>query len=249
MFFKKGDLIATKGVVWEVITVNDESSMIITKDIIARLPYYVDKTDDCRGYIDSAIRKWLNEDFLSSLPRQFVDRLLETNLADTNRIEGFGHEKAGLQNEEQFVDKIFLLTDKEAMTLFPNDASRRATFGFDYLRCDSPMAYTALTDAEKKSALSCTRWYLRALNPTKHYVVTEHGSIEQCLPAAASGFELNILEGQLYESMHMSLFEQMLFKNLAQQHGIHTLDIGYIATMIRGQIGLGIRPAAWIKND
>lgn len=82
---KKGDLLATGGVVWEVIATNDESSLLITKDIIARLPYYQNRDESCRGYVDSTIRRWLNGDFLSSLPYEFTKRLVKTKLMSTEK--------------------------------------------------------------------------------------------------------------------------------------------------------------------
>lgn len=249
MSLKKGDLIATKGVVWQVIAVNDESSLIITKNIIARLPYYVGESDDCRGYIDSAIRKWLNESFLSSLPCQFVDMLAETELVNSRQVEGVSNENRSLQNEERFADKIFLLTEEEAMALFPDNTSRKAAFSLDYLRYETPKAFAVLSNDEKESAFSCTEWYLRPLNPDKHYVVTRHGTVEQCLPVTISENELSILERHFYKSMDINDFQHLLFKNLVQRYGVYKLDMAYVATMIRNQVGLGIRPAAWIKNN
>ena len=245
---KRGDLVATGGIVWEVIATNTESSLLITKDIVARLPYYLNRDENCRGYIDSVIRSWLNEAFLYSLPSEFTKRMVKTKLVNTEKLEGFDYAKYGIEEEESFEDKVFLLTDAEARVLFKNDSSRRARFNLDYLRCAEPRAYVALSDAERNSVWSCDDWYLRTLDPDKHYLVTGYGEIEACQPSSINGYYLRDLDSEMYESMDTSLGETLLHLR-ALSMGIVGVRAPLAASMIKGEIGLGIRPATWIENE
>lgn len=245
---KKGDLLATGGVVWEVIATNDESSLLITKDIIARLPYYQNRDESCRGYVDSTIRRWLNGDFLSSLPYEFTKRLVKTKLMSTEKIDGFDYAKYGVDEDDSFEDRVFLLTDTEVRVLFRNDASRRAHFNLDYLRCAEPKAYVALSEEERSSVWRCGDWYLRTLDPDKHFMVTGYGEIQECQPISISSFALNNIDDQMYDSMKSSAGEALMHL-FALSRGIPLLKAPLVASMIKSEYGLGIRPATWIANE
>ncbi len=243
---KIGSILTTAGISWQVLALNGNTALLISKDIIAILPYYFIESVDCRGYVDSVIRAWLNGAFLNSLPSAFSNKIIPTKLRETELIEGFDYKKYGLE-DSSFEDKVFLLTESEAKVLFTNNALRCSSFSFNYLKWAEPKEYAALSDEERSTALGCNSWWLRTLNPDKHQIVSSYGEIIDSYPISISTYLLNDLDRAMYDSMsfsHDESFSHLLFAMALGTRGLRTALVG---SMIKGNFGLGVRPATWIR--
>lgn len=79
-------------------------------------------------------------------------------------------------------------------------------------------------------------------------MVTGYGEIQECQPISIPSFALNNIDDQMYDSMKSSAGEALMYL-FALSRGIPLLKAPLVASMIKSEYGLGIRPATWIANE
>ncbi len=147
---------SVKDLEWYVLTKEKDRALLVTKDCIDFMHWaYWDESKD--GWKKSSIRRFLNEDFLSSaFHKEERDLILpETNPADIRT-----HQKATPTDweisEEKVTDQVFLLDPYQADIYFLNDEQRRAL----------PTAYVLSKGGNEKKD-----WWLRTLTFRPDYSV------------------------------------------------------------------------------
>ncbi len=88
---------------WIVIAENDSDILLLSKDIVAYLPFDEDPKESMPSWKTSSIRKWLNEEFLPSVFAREEQRWVKM-VQNSNCV---GSEKS------IFYDKVFLLGENE----------------------------------------------------------------------------------------------------------------------------------------
>lgn len=244
-----GNFVSSGAVTWRVLAVKDSTALLLSKDILARMPYYVDYDEKRRGYADSIIRSWLNNAFLHSLPYEFTKRIIPTKLEASEHVEGFDYAKYGLEEEDSVEDKVFLLSEDEARVLFLNDASRRARLNLDYIRDSEPQSFAATGKEDRLYSEACDSWWLRTSNPDIHREVSSEGTIvNTTAQLTASSYMIRDLDRDLYDKMEPDLARSYLLM-MATIRGISGLRTSF-ATALMGSRGyIGVRPALWINFE
>ncbi|MDR2590488.1 MAG: DUF6273 domain-containing protein [Oscillospiraceae bacterium] len=115
---RTGDLIHFAGIFWQVLALEADRALIITEDVIERRAYHVDGGEITWEF--SSIRNYLNNEFLNNFNLADQNRILETNVINSNNPE---HGTLGGNDTE---DKIFLLSIDEALTYFVDNSERIA---------------------------------------------------------------------------------------------------------------------------
>ena len=106
---------------WLVLDIQDGKVLLISKDIIARMPY--NHEDEAAPWKDSSVRKWLNGDFYDSLPEGVSQRIVETSITN----DGY---PSGSNPGGKTTDKVFLLSADEVNRYFANNYERIAVLNF-----------------------------------------------------------------------------------------------------------------------
>lgn len=243
---KVGDLVSSGSITWKVLAVKGTAALLLSKDILARLPYYIDFDEDCHGYADSIIRTWLNETFIHTLPYEFTKRIIPTKLEISERISNFDYAEYGI--EEPFIeDKIFLLSEQEARALILSNSSRKASLNLDYIRSAEPHSFAATSRADRAYSAECNRWWLRTLDSDIHREVSASGAIiDTTAPLTASSHMVFDLDKALYDNAEPELLHAMLLL-LGVTSGVVGLRTSF-ATALMGSRGyIGVRPALWLN--
>lgn len=238
-----GDYISSGAITWEVLAVKDCTALLLTKDIIMRMPYYIvksDYSDEKRrfGYVDSYIRSWLNGRFVRSLPDEFSRRIVPTKIEGANPVEGFDYSKYGLEKEGTVEDRVFLLSKDEATVLFPNNSSRKAKFSFDYVRDAEPKEFSVTDKDDRTDARGCNSWWLRTSDANDSYIVSSDGSIRMSKPTLASSYLVENAQMRLERNMK----KQMLFFGFS-------FEWRSTALMTLRDCNVGVRPALWLSCE
>ncbi|MDR0848865.1 MAG: DUF6273 domain-containing protein [Propionibacteriaceae bacterium] len=110
------------GPVWVALDVDVEHkrALFIARDIVAEEPYHKRLTSIT--WEDCSLRKWLNTEFLDSLPEQVKSRVVEV----TNQNPSNKEYKTAGGNATK--DQVFLLSIDEVKKYFDDDDSRTARF-------------------------------------------------------------------------------------------------------------------------
>lgn len=243
-----GSFVSSGSITWKILAVKGPTALLISKDILTRMPYYIDYNAERRGYVDSIIRSWLNDSFLMSLPREFRKRIMPTKLEVTDRIEGFDYAQYGLESD--FVeDKVFLLSEGEAKALFPNNISRMARLNLDYIRDAEPRSFAATNNEDRTYSEECDSWWLRTSNPDVHREVSANGAIgDSTAPLAASSFDIRKLDEDLYKKMDSEpLAELLVF--CATKYRRQGLKSSFEAALMGLRGYIGVRPALWLSFE
>lgn len=105
---------------WEVLKVQDNMALIISSELLCKMPYH--QPYENITWSECTLRKWLNNDFInSSFTPAEQSRILQSNLNNDDNESG---KPGGVST----IDKIFLLSLKEAEQLFDCDQSRNTGF-------------------------------------------------------------------------------------------------------------------------
>lgn len=244
-----GKYVSSGSITWKVLAVKDSTVLLLSKDILARLPYYVDYDENRRGYADSIIRSWLNKAFVNSLPYEFTKRIIPTKLEVTDHVDGFDYAKYGLEEEDSVEDRVFLLSEDEAKVLFLNDASRRAYLNLDYIRDAEPQSFAATSQDDRSYAESCNSWWLRTSNPDIHREVSSDGSIvDTDAPLIASSYQILDLDRSLYDKMEPDLARSYL-NMMATLLDIRGLKTAFTTALMGARGFIGVRPALWFDFE
>jgi hypothetical protein len=106
---------------WEVLEVNDENVLLLTKDCIAKRAYHSERLDITWEYC--ALRQWLNDDFYNdAFTNEQKERILKTAIKNPDNA------KFGVSGGNDTEDRIFLLGLDEAEQYFSNDNECVATY-------------------------------------------------------------------------------------------------------------------------
>ena len=98
---------------WQVLAVNKSKALLISKYAIDVLPYHEDGTNV--SWSESTIRNWLNSSFINLA---FTDAEKEALVTTTMNPDA--------SRDDRVYDKLFLLSESEAMTYFKADSDRIA---------------------------------------------------------------------------------------------------------------------------
>ena len=121
-----GDTVTIGKYEWIVLAKNDTSAYVITKDIIEFLSYdpYMNDPEKMGGSITwetSAVRKWLNEDFINTcFSEEEQSMILETMVVTAD------NPKYGTSGGNDTKDKLFIMEYDEVMKYFETDEARKA---------------------------------------------------------------------------------------------------------------------------
>jgi len=106
---------------WLVLDIQDGKALLISKDIIARMPYNYE--DGVASWEDSSVREWLNGDFYDSLPEGVSQRIVKTSITN----DGY---PSGSNPGGKTTDKVFLLSVDEVNRYFTDNYKRIAVLNF-----------------------------------------------------------------------------------------------------------------------
>ena len=245
---KVGSYVSSGSVTWKILAVKGSAALLLSKDILARMPYYVDHATERRGYVDSVIRTWLNDSFLSSLPREFRSRIIPTRIEVTERVEGFDYAQYGLKSDS-VEDKVFILSENEAKALFLNNASRAARLSLDYIRDSEPQSFAATSKEDRTYSEECDSWWLRTSNPDVYREVSADGTIDDSTaPLVASLFDIQRLDAELYKRMDHEPFATLL-NTIATIYGAPGMKSSFAAALMGSRGYIGVRPALWLNFE
>ena len=126
----------------------EDKVLLLSKYILDVKPYHEGGGHNIT-WKTSSIRKWLNNDFYTTVfndveQKKIADTLIKTEI--NSKYENIG--------EDNTEDKVFLLSEEEAESLFMNDEERKAK----------------TTEYAKKKGIyidkktECSRWWLRSLS-------------------------------------------------------------------------------------
>lgn len=245
---KVGSYVSSGSVTWKILAVKGSTALLLSKDILARMPYYLDYDAERRGYVDSIIRTWLNDTFLSSLPHEFRDRIITTKIELTERIKGFDYAQYGLEINS-VEDKVFILSENEAKALFLNNASRVARLNLDYIRDSEPQSFAATSKEDRTYSEECDSWWLRTSNPDVYREVSADGTIDDSTaPLVASLFDIQRLDAELYKRMNHEPFVTLL-NMVAAIYGIPGMKSSFVTALMGSRGYIGVRPALWLNFE
>ena len=246
-----GNLVSSGSITWMVLAVKDARALLVSKDILARMPYYVDRSESCRGYADSSIRAWLNGAFLNSLPYDFRKRIITTEIKSSEHIDGFDYSKYGLE-EDFFRDEVFILSENEATALFSNNNARKAQLNLDYIRDSEPQSFAVTSEEDRVYAEACDSWWLRTSNPDLHRAVSSDGSIiDAAGPLSTSTSMIFDMDNRLYSKVRQATPDSerdflMLIAGLSDAIGLRT---SLPTALMESRGYLGVRPALWFSFE
>ena len=103
---------------WRVLTINNGSALIITENIVKRLPYG-DGGMDGICWSDSGVRKYLNTTFFNEFDADEKAVIQEVSVKTPKNPE------YGTPGGADTKDRVFLLSIEEALQFFHDDADRR----------------------------------------------------------------------------------------------------------------------------
>jgi hypothetical protein len=112
-----------EGTPWRILSVENDRALIISKDIVAMKPY--NERPEITTWEECTLRRWLNTDFLESLPTELQERVIEVrnqNLENVHLTAINSAPNTGDGNDTY--DKVFLLSIDEALTYFSSDIDR-----------------------------------------------------------------------------------------------------------------------------
>ncbi|WP_270405366.1 DUF6273 domain-containing protein [Candidatus Collinsella stercoripullorum] len=246
-----GNLVSSGSITWTVLAVKDKRALLVSKDILARMPYYIDRGESCRGYADSIIRAWLNGAFLGSLPYDFRKRIVTTEIKSAEHIDGFDYSKYGLE-EDFFRDEVFILSENEAAVLFRNNNARRALLNLDYIRDSEPQSFAVTSEEDRAYAEACESWWLRTSSPDLHRAVSCDGSIIDAVgPLSASTSMIFDMDERLYSKMRRATPnpERSFLMLAAALSGVIGLKTSLPTALMESRGYLGVRPAIWFNFE
>ncbi len=105
---------------WDVIDIQDDKALIITKSLFRNLPFnYIDE----RPYMweRCSLRVWLNNDFLNTYFNDSERELIQISRNENNSVKGFDDE---ITEGHITDDYLFLLSEDEANRYFSSDSER-----------------------------------------------------------------------------------------------------------------------------
>ena len=118
-----GDIIRFGAYNWRVLEVQDDKALIISKNILEIRAYH-DEADTSICWDECSMRTYLNEVFYNSNAFSKADRKRITPVTNEN----LGNRYWGTPGGPPTLDKIFLLSESEALRYFINNTDRVANF-------------------------------------------------------------------------------------------------------------------------
>ena len=107
-------------ILWEVLKVKDNMALLISSNILCKMPYHQPYKNIT--WSECTLRKWLNNDFInSSFTPTEQTRILQSKLINDDN-------ETGIPGGVSTIDRVFLLSLKEAELLFDCDQSRNTGF-------------------------------------------------------------------------------------------------------------------------
>lgn len=103
---------------WQVLDVQDDKALIITKNIIGKRPYSMGEDLRHISWKTCSLRTYLNSEFLMKLKEDFRIRIETTNVKNNHQ----------LKYNENTIDTVFLLSIEEAKKYFNTNSLRIATY-------------------------------------------------------------------------------------------------------------------------
>lgn len=109
--YGEDQLFGEKDIEWIVLAVEENKALLFSRYIIDSMIF---STIDQKGYENSKIREFLNEEFINCFSESEKNSIIPTV------VDGSYNEKYETNNEDERTDKIFLLSAKEIDTYFNN---------------------------------------------------------------------------------------------------------------------------------
>ena len=159
MMLNTGDDYEFGGYTWQVLDVQDNRALLITRDIVTMRCY--NEIDENCAWESSSIRKWLNSSFYSYFSNSEQARIIETQIRNSD------NPWYGAYGGADTWDSIFLLSIEEAALYFGDSGALYNRRGDSWLIDDryntERRAKLVLTDAE------ATRWLDYIVGERKGY--------------------------------------------------------------------------------
>jgi len=156
---------------WRVLAREDDEALLISVDILDSQPFEIEA--NCIYWERCSLRTWLNNDFLNAaFTREQQEAILNT------LVKGEDSEKEESYGDNDTIDKVFLLSFDEAITLFASDEDRVA----------KNTAYTVVQDAYT-SDNGAGNWWLRWVTGRGDdaHIVHSDGDIDDCVKNYETG--------------------------------------------------------------
>lgn len=139
-------------IAWSVVSESDGALLIVCDMVIDSQSYDYDGSF-YNGYENSTIRAWLNENFYNTAFNDLQKELILTTTVD-NSAATTAYKKNEYESDDT-EDRVFLLSYKEAKSLFASDAARMK-LGTDYAKSQGANAWL------RGEILGCVEYWLRS---------------------------------------------------------------------------------------
>ena len=159
--------------------------LLLSKYVLDAKPYNKEWEDVTVTWETSDIRKWLNNEFYTTAFNKTEKAKIQTSL-----IKNEDNSEYGTSGGNDTEDKVFLLSEKEAETLFSNDEEKIA-------KATEYAEKSVVYGNEEKSVL----WWLRSPGGYSENaaVVDRYGWVDRY------GFIVNINDGGVRPALYLNL--------------------------------------------
>ena len=174
-----------KPIEWIVMKNEGNQILLLSKYVLDAKPYNKEWEDVTVTWETSDIRKWLNNEFYTTAFNKTEKAKIQTSL-----IKNEDNSEYGTSGGNDTEDKVFLLSEKEAETLFSNDEEKIA-------KATEYAEKSVVYGNEEKSVL----WWLRSPGGYSENaaVVDRYGWVDRY------GFIVNINDGGVRPALYLNL--------------------------------------------
>ena len=174
-----------KPIEWIVMKKEGNQVLLLSKYVLDAKPYNKEWEDVTVTWETSDIRKWLNNEFYTTAFNKTEKAKIQTSL-----IKNEDNSEYGTSGGNDTEDKVFLLSEKEAETLFSNDEEKIA-------KATEYAEKSVVYGNEEKSVL----WWLRSPGGYSENaaVVDRYGWVDRY------GFIVNINDGGVRPALYLNL--------------------------------------------
>lgn len=174
-----------KPIEWIVMKNEGNQILLLSKYVLDAKPYNKEWEDVTVTWETSDIRKWLNNEFYTTAFNKTEKAKIQTSL-----IKNEDNSEYGTSGGNDTEDKVFLLSEKEAETLFSNDEEKIA-------KATEYAEKSVVYGNEEKAVL----WWLRSPGGYSENaaVVDRYGWVDRY------GFIVNINDGGVRPALYLNL--------------------------------------------
>ena len=143
---------------WIVLEVNDNQAFVVSRYVLTARQFHNNKRNF--DWSKSAIRTWLNDNFLSAFTGKERKAIIRTTVNNDASQSEDGKASGGKETK----DLVFLLSYAEVVKYFPEEKDRAAVYTDAAIKAvnDGSMSFEDLKAAFYKYYDGCYHWYLRS---------------------------------------------------------------------------------------